>query len=249
MKKDIKKIISIIYYNLFRRFQNKIGNRILLYHAIGTKLEHDSYGLSISKETFFEHMMFLKENYEIIPIDDDYVNNLDRNTVSITFDDGYEDNLYALEICEKLNIPFTLYITTGMIAKKNYLNRDQILKFANSKVCALGTHSVTHPHLDTLSYEEQYTELQKSKRTLEEIVGYEITYMSFPHGNYNNNTLKILDEVGYNITSSSHIGLNTKRNIKLKELKRIEIISSDNIVDLNKKILGYYDYLALRKSN
>ena len=54
---------------------------------------------------------------------------------------------------------------------------------------------------------------------------------------------KILDNLGYNLASSSHLGLNTQNNINLRELKRSEIIASDNLKILEKKILGYYDYL------
>ena len=247
MKKLIKKIIAILYYNLLRRFQNQVGNRIILYHAIGTKLNFDTYGISISKEKFLKQILYLKENYEIIPIDSNYKNKLNKTTISITFDDGYKDNLYALEICEKYDIPFTLYITTGFIGQDNYLSIEDIQRFSNSKICIIGTHSVTHPHLDKLDYDEQYKELLDSKETLEKIVGYPITHFSYPHGSYNDDTRRIIEKIGYNMVSSSHISLNTIKNLDLKRLKRIEIIASDNISDLQKKILGYYDYLKYKE--
>ncbi len=247
MKKSIKSILASLYYNLFHKHQSNIGNRIILYHSIGSKLDHDTYGISISKERFTKHILYLKENYEIIPIDENYQNNLDRNSISITLDDGYKDNLIALELCEKYNIPFTLYISTGFIGKKHYLTEDEIRFFSKSNICRLGTHSVTHPHLDTLSYNKQFNELNDSKNRLEDIVGYKITEMSYPHGSYNNDTIKITEKLGYNLISSSHIGLNKNHNLDLKRLKRIEIIGSDNLIQLEKKILGYYDYLSLKE--
>ena len=247
MKKLIKKLIALFYYNLLRKYQNDSGNRIILYHAIGTKLDFDTYGISISKKKFLEHIIYLKDNYKIIPIDESYKNNLDRKTISITFDDGYKDNLYALEICEKYNIPFTLYITTGFIGQLNYLSKEDIQKFSKSNLCVLGTHSVTHPHLNELSYNEQYKELEESKKTLEDIVGYPITHFSYPHGCYNNDTIDIIEKLGYNIISSSHIGLNNKNNLELKKLKRIEIVASDTLRNLERKILGYYDYLKYKE--
>jgi len=247
MKKFIKKLIAQIYYHLIKKYQSDVGNRIVLYHAIGTNLSFDTYGISISKEIFLEHILYLNNNYEIVPIDESYKNNLDRKTISITFDDGYKDNLYALEICEKYNISFTLYITTSFIGKENYLNESDIKEFSKSEICTLGTHSHTHPHLDTLTYDEQHYELEKSKIILESIVGYEITHFSFPHGSYNKDTIRIIEKLGYNVVSSSHIGLNTNKNYDLKKLKRIEIIASDSVTDLNKKLLGYYDYLKYKE--
>lgn len=243
LKRTIKKIIAQPYYNLYRRYKNHIGNRVLLYHSIGSKLTHDTYGISISKTRFIEHIRYLNDNHEIIAIDDDYKNNLEKKSISITFDDGYKDNLIALELCEKYNTPFTLYITTGEIGNKDYLNEDEIKEFANSDKCILGTHSVTHPHLATLNYNEQCKELRDSKKRLQDIISKEVLDMSYPHGSYNSDTLKIIDELGYKAASSCHIGLNTKDNIDMKLIKRIDIIASDDIQSLNQKICGYYDYL------
>lgn len=248
LKKNVKNCLASFYYNFYKRFQNEVGNRTILYHSIGTELEHDTYGISISKERFKEHILYLKDNYELIFIDDKFSNNLDRNTLSITFDDGYKDNLYALELCEKYKIPFTLYITTNEIGNKNYLNKSEILEFEKSEYCILGTHSHTHPHLASLNYEAQFRELSNSKKILEDILSKEITHMSYPHGSYNEDTLEILDELRYNIVSSSHIGLNNINNLDLKRIKRIEIVSSDTISDLDKKIKGYYDYLCLKEN-
>ncbi|PLY10488.1 MAG: hypothetical protein C0626_05805 [Arcobacter sp.] len=247
MKKLIKATLSSIYYNVYFKYKKSVGNRIILYHSIGSKLSHDNYGISISKERFSEHIKYIKEHHDIIPIDDKYKYKLNSNTVSLTFDDGYKDNLYALELCEKYNVPFTLYISTGFIGKKQYLNEEEIKLFSKSSLCKLGTHSITHPHLDRLTYDVQYIELSDSKKRLENIVGHEIKEMSYPHGSYNQDTIKIIEKLGYNIVTSSHIGLNTKQNLDLKRLKRIEIIASDDIFSLEKKILGYYDYLALKE--
>lgn len=243
IKQLIKFLLAFFYYHCYLRHKKNIGNRVLLYHSIGSKLDFDTYGISISKKKFLEHLIFLKNNYEIIAIDESYSNNLNRNTISITFDDGFKDNLYALELCEKYNIPFTLYITTGFIGQTNYLTNEEIKKFSRSKICTLGVHSNSHLHLDELDYNEQYQEITKSKKILEDIITKDIIYMSYPHGSYNNDTIKIVKEIGYNIVSSSHTGLNTQTNLDLFRLKRTEIIASDNIKNLKRKIDGYYDYL------
>jgi len=247
LKQSIKEILGSIYFHLYKKYQPTVGNRVILYHSIGSKLDHDSYGISISEEKFKEHMKYIKENYNIISIDKNYSNVLDKNSISLTFDDGYKDNLKALDICEKHEIPFTLYITTHEIGKENYLSRDDILRFSNSTLCTLGAHSHTHPLLASLSYNEQLNELTKSKQILEDIIGSKITHMSYPHGSYNEDTLKIIEELGYQVVTSSHIGLNTTNNLNMKKIKRIEIVGSDDLKSLRKKILGYYDFLAWKE--
>ncbi|MDD3324192.1 MAG: polysaccharide deacetylase family protein [Sulfurospirillaceae bacterium] len=248
-KKYLKEQLAFLYYNFYHKHTTQIGNRILIYHAIGSKLAHDSYGISITKERFLEHMQFLKEQYTIIALDEHYEDKLDTNTLCITFDDGYKDNLYALEVCQMYGIPFTLYITTGTIGQKDYLNAQDIRLFAKSSICTLGTHGATHTRLAMLSYEKQEDELRKSKQTLEDIIGKKVLHVSYPHGSYNADTIDLIGKIGYNIASSSHIGFNTKENVDLRRLKRIEIIASDDIQNLERKILGYYDYLAFKEKN
>ena len=98
--------------------------------------------------------------------------------------------------------------------------------------------------METLSYDEQYYELSQSKLTLEKIIGQEIVHMSYPHGSYNQDTLKIANDLGYRVITSSNIGVNTNVNLDLRTIKRIEIIATDTIEDLKYKISGFYDYLS-----
>ena len=37
MKKNIKNVLGSIYYNSYKRFKSKKGNRILLYHSMALK--------------------------------------------------------------------------------------------------------------------------------------------------------------------------------------------------------------------
>ena len=57
-----------------------------------------------------------------------------------------------------------------------------------------------------------------------------------------NESARLIANSLYEIISTSNIGVNTI-NCDKKMLKRIEIISSDNILNLRKKINGYYDFL------
>tara|TARA_A100000164_G_C21811685_1_gene725833 strand:- start:146 stop:1087 length:942 start_codon:yes stop_codon:yes gene_type:complete len=65
---------------------------------------------------------------------DKYLNsNNKKNYISITFDDGYLDNLnIAYPILKKLNIPFTIYVTTNFINNQNlpwwFLLEDYLVK-------------------------------------------------------------------------------------------------------------------------
>lgn len=243
LKKLLKYITCDMYYNVYYKYAKPTGNRTLLYHAFGTKLPNDSYGISIDLSLFQEHIKFLKDNYKIYPINHDVLDNkLNTNSLSITIDDGYLDNLKAVELFEKYNIPFTIYISTGFIDKENYLRKSDIEDLSKLDLCTLGTHSVNHVSLSNLTKEDQRKELYDSKIFLESIIGKKVIDFSYPFGNYNQSAKIIADEI-YEIISTSHVGINEPKCDK-KMLKRIEIIASDDVNNLKRKVEGYYDLVA-----
>ena len=90
-------------------------------------------------------------------------------------------------------------------------------------LCTIGAHTVSHPKLDNLSYEEQYKEIADSKLELERLLGHPIEHFSFPHGAHNGDTLAICQKLGFKTFAQSWGGCIRKRML-LNPLPRIEII-------------------------
>ena len=236
-KKLVKDTLGSLYYALYKKYKIK-GNRALIYHAFGLNLSHDTYGISINMNDFKKHILFIKNNYKICHINKCFTDEL---SVSITIDDGYKDSLDAVDYLNELKIPFSLYISTDFIGKKNYLNERDIYNISSIDTCILGSHGSSHKRLGELTREQQITELSDSKKELEKITQSKILSLSYPHGSFNNDTVNIARDLGYEWASTSIKGFNTKHTHKYK-YKRIEIIASDTIDCLTKKIDGYYDY-------
>ena len=115
MKKFSKYIFKKILSN-FKLINLFKGQRfIFLYHDISDIDEvHNSHHYSISKKKFIEHLIFLKNNFQIVPLDtlvsDKQLPN-DKNYASITFDDGFLSVLnIANPLMKKYNIPYTVFI-------------------------------------------------------------------------------------------------------------------------------------------
>lgn len=90
------------------------NNKVLLlyYHRVNIS-QMDYNLLCVSPIRFRQQMLYLKKNYQIIRFEDNW-DSLGTDAVVITFDDGYLDNLrYALPILEELEIPATMFISTG----------------------------------------------------------------------------------------------------------------------------------------
>lgn len=128
--------------------------------------------------------------------------------VCLTFDDGYRDNYtLAYPMLKHLNVPFTVYVTTGFIDNKLpmwwYPNQqlgmssDELQLMDADPLCTIGAHTVSHPKLDTLTREQQYHEIAESKQALEALLGHDIKHFSFPHGAHNDDTLAICRKLGF----------------------------------------------------
>jgi len=97
----------------------KSGDAILNYHRICSDSEHlkkkDELTVSVSK--FKQQLNFLKKNYHFVSLDNFIkFEKSKKKKISITFDDGYKDNLtYALPVLKELDIPATIYIVTKFL--------------------------------------------------------------------------------------------------------------------------------------
>ena len=117
---------------------------ILNYHRVLP--EHDPFAIdALSVKEFESQIRLLKAQFHVRSLEDAITalrnGNLARNTMCLTFDDGYRDNYdCAFPILEKYNLPATIFLTTNVIGTKNLLWHDQVLAaFEQTKVKTLDT--------------------------------------------------------------------------------------------------------------
>lgn len=104
-----------------------MGARVLtLYYHRVQIVEKDYNLLCVSPIRFKQQMLYLKNYYPIVRFEDDWTE-LDTDAVAITFDDGYLDNLqYAQPILEELEIPATIFVSTGTMDQSAELWWDEL---------------------------------------------------------------------------------------------------------------------------
>ncbi|SIT93720.1 Polysaccharide deacetylase [Pontibacter indicus] len=93
-----------------------------MYHRVAA-LETDIWRLAVSPTHFEEHLQILSRNWRVIPLSElaeDLKNKkLKKNSVAITFDDGYADNyLAAKPLLEKYQLPATFFVTSATIGQQ-----------------------------------------------------------------------------------------------------------------------------------
>ncbi len=97
----------------------------LYYHRVN-HLERDYNLLCVSPVKFRQQMLYLKNHFPIARFEEDWTR-LDGDAVVITFDDGYLDNLEnALPVLEELDIPATIFVSTGTMNQKRELWWDEL---------------------------------------------------------------------------------------------------------------------------
>ncbi len=92
---------------------------VLMYHRVA-ELETDVWRLAVRPQNFEEQLQVLRSNWHVVPlpelVHDMTQGRLRRNSIALTFDDGYLDN-YAIArpLLEKYNLPATFFICSGNI--------------------------------------------------------------------------------------------------------------------------------------
>ena len=88
----------------------------------------------------------------------------------------------------------------------NPMNWSEAKQVAASPLCAIGSHCVDHIccHANQKS-EDVIFQIQESKRFIEEQLGIDCEYFSYPNGNFTEQSNKAVEDAGY------HLGFSTKR--------------------------------------
>ena len=92
---------------------------VLMYHRVATP-RSDVWEIAVCPENFEAHLQVLKKSYRVLSlaelVHDVQNKSIKKNSVAITFDDGYVDNYEkARPLLEKYQLPATFFIASGYI--------------------------------------------------------------------------------------------------------------------------------------
>ena len=92
--------------------------QILMFHRVND--EDDPFFPAVQARAFRRQMEYLARNFPVISLNDFRRTGLPENSYpyyfALTFDDGYRDNyLHAFPILKQLNLPATIFLTTGYL--------------------------------------------------------------------------------------------------------------------------------------
>jgi peptidoglycan/xylan/chitin deacetylase (PgdA/CDA1 family) len=120
-----------------------------------------------------------------------------RPTAVLTFDDGYIDNYtIAYPLLARYHCPATFFVTAGLIGAPGWLS-PYMLREMHKGGMIIGSHTVNHRSLPHLSPDSAVQELRESKVILEDFLGERCSTFSYPFGDFNAETKRLVYETGY----------------------------------------------------
>lgn len=273
----LDRILTLYLFSPFKRLTSPVSGieiPILMYHSIANDIEshvHPYFQTITSPKTFEKHLASLKQwGFDVLTLSEAVqllrsenlpttslkvtraINSRKRRVV-ITFDDGFRDFYTdAFPILEKYGYKSTVFLTTDFI-ENNFVTGRECLRVSEiqelaAKGIEFGSHTVSHPQLRNLSYEEVVHEVGHSKTIIENITGAEMTLFSYPYRFPEENTKftgtlsNILSAQGYTAGVTTIIGQGKACDLPFF-LKRLPLNDFDDVDFLWAKLQGGYDWL------
>ena len=229
------------------------GHRTLMYHSVGleqnsTTVDGDTLGIySMTLAQFTQQIDAIQGVARSIGMSFVPFGSVLRDTISITFDDGYTDALTVIApiLCAR-QIPFHIFVSAARMngSDRKYLSPAQVVELSNMPGVTIGAHGATHRSLTSLTFSELAAELRASKVDLEAVLQKPVTTMSYPFGHINDDVRKAAHDAGFTFAATSKWGFNETANDQLLQ-RRIDMWSGDNKRTVENKILGHWNWFGL----
>ncbi len=240
---------------------------ILMYHRfIDSDDNKGSIGPYINIDLFEKHLILLKRlGYQTLTFRDlkekGMISRLAAGTkyCILTVDDGFKDNLdLMLPLLEKYQMKAVVFVVTGRDHNKwdvehpttpekrfDLMTPEEIKTLAASDLIEIGGHTLTHPHLDKLSIDEQRTEIEENKKQLETLIGLPLTAFAYPYGDWDEDSKRLVQEAGYEFGIATNSGPLAMHEDKFL-IRRIGIFPRTGVLGMFKKISGRYLFRKIK---
>jgi peptidoglycan/xylan/chitin deacetylase (PgdA/CDA1 family) len=215
---------------------------ILMYHRIDyvtASTPAVTKALTVSPEDFRHQMKWLKRHgYHTITQRSLFNalmcgSHLRRKPIVVTFDDGYRDVYrYASPVIERLGMHAISYLITERISgdDHSFLSWKQVRGFEKRGV-EIGSHTVSHAALTSLSDTGALDELLQSRKKLERKLGHRVPWLAYPYGDYDSRIERLAKKAGYKLAVTTDWGTLQSAQHPFA-LKRLRILDTTGVSGL-----------------
>jgi len=234
---------------------------ILTYHSISDAPGSDVE--TVAPHDFERQMAWLKRRgFEVVRVSDLLVAmtgaSSKRRVLSVTFDDGYRDNLVtALPILRRYGFRATFYIPTAYIGGLSlwnpidYIGHRPMLTAREIRSLSragqeIGSHAHSHTDLTLVDSAALDEELDRSREILSDIIGTAVVAFAPPYGRSNEAVVSRVVRLGYkHLVRGGRFTANPK-DASPFNLCRITIAREDSFREFGRKVSGAYQWLTFR---
>jgi peptidoglycan/xylan/chitin deacetylase (PgdA/CDA1 family) len=184
--------------------------------------------LTVYPDYFKEQMTYLlSKGYNFLSLRD-LINFFDgnipipKNSVLLTFDDGYEDfytNVFP--ILKEFNIKATMFLPTGLMENPGYLTWGQISEMSGSGLVYFGNHTWSHASV-VGTKQKVITEIDTADKQLSERGLNDLKVFAYPYGTANQFAIDELQSESYLLAFTTRAGSTLCKKQRL-DLPRIRI--------------------------
>jgi peptidoglycan/xylan/chitin deacetylase (PgdA/CDA1 family) len=170
--------------------------------------------------------------------------------VAVTFDDGYRDLLDVAPLLERLKIPATVFVCSGVLdgeasftwypVPPPLLGWEDLGRLVARGWITVGAHTRTHPILPLLADATARDEIAGSKTALEERLQVPVEAFCYPGGLFNDRDVSLVAEAGFKYACTCEPGTNDA-STDLFRLRRTMIDRRDRTIDFRAKLAGRLD--------
>ncbi len=239
---------------------------ILMYHSIsdGTEDAASPYYRTATRPAIFaQHMALLRaEGYRVVSVRDGlrefHSGGSDNGkTVVLTFDDGLRDfYTNAFPILREHEQTASVFLPTAFIGDQpGHFKGQECMTWSEARELheagiEIGSHTVNHPQLYKLGFDEIRAELANSKAVIEDRLGSVVVSFAYPYAfpdadrSFVRAVGVVVAQTGYRYCVTTAVGC-VKPGDDDYCLKRLPANSSDDAALFRAKLEGCYDWLEL----
>lgn len=174
MKRVAEKLLCALGWPRRHRERNRRRLLVLMYHGVSRSVLSPFCWHQLPVDAFRRQLTWVREHYNVLPLSEAIASlgdgALPDLAASITFDDGFRNNLTrALPVLEELGLPATIFLPTGVVGTSDALWPDRLyLTVANAKARALDAAAIGLGPLPLGSKGDKEAAIQRCLRELKQ---------------------------------------------------------------------------------